>query len=316
MMLHHFFYTFFSLLLRFFNPFHRAMPGMVGGVAVLFLGALSVHGAEMERKEGAKNESLTDQSASQSLDMRGQSVEKGDIGALFISGKDVDLVIEEQKSNENKINLHTNATTQLGKKKTSLKLLGPDNQKLQGRILVPSGMRVVIEGGSVHVLIKGFIGELSVAAGTAEISGQGKLSRFSLVAGDSSVKLHGLMGQTQVHCGKGDIQVGFIRESYENINDLVIPTENNESGENKYISSGLRLHYPAVKINISLASGQATVFFPKDLGVYYPKEIRNLKSLFVPHQSKRAPYRVFPYISGAASLTLRNDANGTADGPP
>ena len=315
MMLHRFFYTFFSLLLRFLNPFHRAMAPFVGGVAVFILGVLSVHSAGAERKEGAKNESVADQSANQSLDMRGQSMEKGDIGALFISGKDVDLVIEGQKSNENKINLNTNATTQLGKKKTSLKLLGPDNQRLQGKILVPSGMRVVIEGGSVHVIINGLIGELSVAAGKAEISGQGKLSRFTLVAGDSVVKLHGLMGQTQVHCGKGDIQVGFIRESYENINDLVIPTENNESGENKYISSGLRLHCPAVKININLASGQATVFFPKDLGVYYPKENRNLKSLFVPHQSKRAPYRVFPYISGAVSLTLRNDANGAGDGP-
>ncbi len=313
MILHHFFSKFFSLLLRGFNPFYKAMTPMVGGVAVFLWGHLSVYIEGTERKAGA-NESVADHLANQPLDMRGQSIEKGDIGTLFISGKDVDLVIEGQKSNENKINLNTNATTQLGKKKASLKLLGPNHQKLQGKILVPSGMRVVIEGGSVHVTIQGFGGELSVAAGTVRISGQGKFSRFTLVAGDSSVKLHGLMGQTQVHCGKGDIQIGFIRESYENINDLVIPTEHNESGENKYISSGLRLHYPAVKININLASGQATVFFPKDLGVYYPKECQNLKSFFVPHQSKRAPYRVFPYISAAASLTLRNDANGSADG--
>jgi hypothetical protein len=307
MILHRFFSQFSLLILHFFNFFHRQMAPMLCRVAVFLLGTVSVHSAGTAIKQGASG---ADYSANQSLDLRGQSMEKGDIGALFISGKDVDLVIEGQKSNDNKINLNTNATTQLGKKKTSLKLLGPDHQKLHGKILVPSGMRIVIEGGSVHLTIQGFEGELSVAAGTAGISGQGKLSRFTLVAGDSAVKLNGLMGQTQVHCGKGDIRVGFIRESYEHINDLVIPTENNESGENKYISSGLRLHYPAIKININLASGHAILFFPKDLGVYYPKESQNLKSLFVPHQSKRAPYRIFPYISGAASLTLRNDANG------
>ncbi len=297
----------------FYKFFYRAMTPILGGFVVFLFGIFSVQHGKSSPEETAKNGSMTHHPGNQSLDIRGQSVEKGDIGILFISGKDVDLVIEGQKSNENKINLNTNAITQLGKKKTSLKLSGQHHQRLQGKILVPSGMRVVIEGGSVHVTIQGFGGELSVAAGTARIFGQGKLSRFTLVAGDSSVKLHGLMGQTQMHCGKGDIQLGFIRESYENINDLVIPTEHNESGENKYISSGLRLHYPAVKININLASGQATVFFPKDLGVNYPKESPNLKSLFVRHQSKRAPYRIFPYISGAASLTLRNDENRAAE---
>gem|GEM_PF-6025680 len=314
MILHYFFYKFSLLIVRFLTCVHRPITPMVGGVAIVLFGVLSVHGKGAEKKEGGKNESGVNDLTNQLIDLRGQSVEKADIGTLFISGKDVDLVIEGQTSNENKINLNTNATTRLGKKKTSLKLLGPDHQKLHGKILVPPGMRLVIEGGSVNLTIRGLVGELSVAAGSAEISGQGKLSRFTLVSGEASVKLHGLMGQTQMHCGKGDIQVGFIRESYENISDLVIPSDNTEGAENKYISSGLRLHSPAVKMTINLANGQATVFFPKDTGAYYPKENGNVKTLSVPHQSKRAPYRIFPYISGSASLTLRNDASGSAAG--
>lgn len=243
--------------------------------------------------------------ANQSAGMRGQSVEKGDIGTLFINGNDVHVVLEGQKVHDNKINLNTNAKIQMGKKKTSLKVESQDDQALKGTILVPQGMRVVIEGGSVTVNVQGFIGDLTVNSGTALVSGQGKLSRFTLVSGVAKVKLQGLMGQTQIHCGDGDIHMDFIHESYENINDLVIPAETNPPGENKYISSGLRLHYPAVKITVNLAKGQAVVVFPKDLGVYYPKECRNFKSLSVRHQSKRAPYRIFPYISGAASLTLR-----------
>jgi hypothetical protein len=301
-----------SFLLGSFMRFYRAKSATFGGQAVFLLGLFPVYSAGTEKIQEIPNQSMN--SATPSLDMRGQTIEKGDIGTLFISGSDVRLILEEQKANDLKINLNTNATAQLGKKRTSLKLLRQDNQTLQGKILVPSGMRVVIEGGSVDVTIQGFVGELSVAAGSARIAGQGKLSRFTLVSGESSVKLQGLMGQTQMHCGKGDVQVGFVRESYENISDLVIPSDNNEGGKNKYISSGLRLHYPAVKITINLANGQATLIFPKDVGVNYPKENSRLKSLFVPHQSKRAPYRIFPYISGSASLTLRNDLNGAADG--
>ena len=267
---------------------------------------LQPHRSGLSKKDSFRENSPPANSSAppSSTGMRGQSLEKGDISTLFIHGTDVDIILEGKKTYDSKINLTTNATAQLGKKKTSLKLSAPDGQCLKGRLIIPHGMRVVISGGSVTLNMDGFIGDLVVNAGSAQISGQGKFSRFALVSGTAKVALRGLMGQTYIQCGDGDIQARFIPELHEEIPDLVIPLEGHSSKENKYISSGLRLNRPSVKINMHLAKGQARLFFPKDSGVCYPKDHPHLKTFSVRHQLKRAPYRIFPYLSDAALLSL------------
>jgi hypothetical protein len=241
--------------------------------------------------------------------MRGQTIPKGDVTMVVIKGGDIQVELEGKDSDN--FDLQTTGTAVLSKKRTCLIVSEGSDGALHGKITVPNGVRVVLEGGFVKAGIAHLIAEMEISGGSIDIAGHGKISRMQVRAGQAKMNVQGLMGQTDIYCGHGDINLTYVPESFEKIDSLEIPEpitgkRLGRSEENPYISSGLRLHQPSVRIKVHLAHGHSTFFFPPNTGVSYPKEAVGLFS-FVRHQSKRAPFRIFPYtVSSSASITLRS----------
>lgn len=248
--------------------------------------------------------------------LHGQNIPKENISLVIIKGGTIDVELEGKETAKFDVNI--TGKVMVNKRKTCLIIEGDDQGKIHGKIVLPHGVGMIFEGGHVSVRLHDIIGEVDIRGGTVNLSGGGKISRLNMRAGVAKMNVEGIMGNTTIDCGQGALQLAYISESFEKIEDVMTPAGEEQSygsrgearrgktrEENPYRASGLRLRPPAVKIYLHLAQGQGILFFPKNTGITYPKENKSVES-FVPHQSKRGAFRIFPYlVPTASSLVLR-----------
>jgi hypothetical protein len=241
--------------------------------------------------------------------MHGQSIEKSSINTLIIKGGAIQVALQGKESET--FNLEIAGKAVVNKKKTCLTIYGKEkNIPIRGTIVVPFGTRIIIQGGSVKGTLENIIGSLDIQGGMVDLSGHGRFSKLTIAAGASKIFLHGVMGQTVVHSGQGNIRLGYAMESSEIMDSVILPQkimaiDRAKEKEHPYKGLGLRLVEPAVRIKIFLSQGQAELLFPKNTTISCTKDVSGVRS-FVPNKSKRSNFRVSPYISDpAAGLILR-----------
>jgi len=265
----------------------------------------SIHTAATQTADGPDSGTAST-SAPSMTGVRGSTFAKGSINLVIIKGGDINVVIAGQDSDA--FDVETTGLPAVSKNKSVLIIKPSEQNTIHGAIRVPHGTRVVLQGASTHIQLDNLIGELDVRSGAITLTGHGRLSKLSVRAGQAKIRVRGIMGTTDLDCGDGHIDLVYVKEKTEKMDDALIAAPQDLSGEGQKSHaspSGLLLHQPAIRIKIHLAKGRATLYFPAQSTIRYPKEVANIQSS-IPYAAKRPAYMLSAYLSASAELLLRS----------